>query len=216
MQAIMFDLDGTLLDTLEDLGDAMNLALTEGGHAAHDYPFYRHAIGDGASMLVQRSLPTAHRDAASVAAMLRGMQAHYAELWDTKTHLYDGVGELLDELTARSLPMTVFSNKPNTALQDCVTRFFAPHTFAMARGAMPGRPVKPDPTPALEMTAALGIPAEQWLYVGDTNTDMLTAIAAGMHPVGCTWGFRDRAELLEYGAAAIIDHPRELLGLLHA
>ena len=214
MRAIMFDLDGTLLDTLEDLGDAANQALADLGFAPHPYPFYRHAVGDGAAMLSQRSLPQAQRDEATIARGLGRLAIRYEEHWDAKTAPYAGVMELLAKLQQRSLLLAVLSNKPEAALHRCVTRFFPAHSFTAFRGVRPHGPIKPDPTAAIEMAAELGIAANQWLYVGDTDTDMQTAVAAGMVAIGCTWGFRDRAELLEHGAAFIIDKPDELLALL--
>jgi len=215
-QAVMFDLDGTLLDTLEDLGDAANLMLRERGFPEHDYAFYRHAVGDGAWMLAKRSLPADRRDEDAVAEAHDALRRHYDANWDLKTHPYDGIPAMLDELVARGVVLTVLSNKPDAGVQKCVSRFFPADRFAVTRGVVPGGPLKPDPAAALAIVEVLQIPLDAWLYVGDTNTDMQTARAAGMFAVGCTWGFRDREELLAYGADAIIDHPAELLQLLVA
>ncbi len=213
-QAIMFDLDGTLLDTIEDLGDAMNMALRERGLPEHDYPFYRLAVGDGARMLAMRSLPESQQDDASVDALFKTMRRHYASLWNKKTHPYDGIPELIDSLAALDIVMTILSNKPDAALQKCVNYFLQPQCFAVVRGVLPDGPVKPDPTSALNIMETVKIPAGEWLYVGDTNTDMQTAKAAGLIAVGCSWGFRDREELLASGADVIVDSPSEILTLL--
>ncbi len=208
----MFDLDGTLLDTLADLGDAANAALREHGFAEHAYAFYRQAVGDGARVLAARSVPPERRDDATVVdAVHAAMRAHYARNWHRKTRPYPGIPELLTTLRARGLTLAVLSNKPEEATRDCVRHFFPDAPFAAVRGAVTGGPLKPDPSAALRIVDELGIAPDAWLYVGDTNTDMRTAVAARLFAVGCTWGFRDRDELATSGAAAIVDHPAALL-----
>jgi phosphoglycolate phosphatase len=211
--AVMFDLDGTLLNTLEDLGDAMNATCRGLDAPEHTYDFYRLSVGDGARALVKRSLPEAMRDDESIDSATLTMRQHYGENWNVKTRVYDGVHELIEALRERGIVTTVLSNKPESALQDCVRHFFPSSPFAAVRGVVPDGPLKPDPGGALAIIEEMGIPAAEWMYVGDTNTDMQTAVAAGLFAVGCTWGFRDREELLENGAEAIIDHPAELLAL---
>ncbi len=212
--AVMFDLDGTLLDTLEDLGDAANAALRTRAYPEHDYAFYRHAVGDGARNLITRSLPAAARDAATIEAMYAAMRANYTANWHTKTRPYAGIPELLTGLLTRGIALAILSNKPDDTAQACVRHFFPDTPFAAVHGVLPGGPLKPDPVGALSIVKRLGLPQEAWLYIGDTNTDMATARAAGLFAVGCTWGFRDRAELAAAGAAAIIDRPGELLALV--
>ncbi len=212
-QAVMFDLDGTLLDTLEDLGDAANLMLRERGFPEHDYAFYRHAVGDGARMLAMRSLPEDHRDHATLTDAHSAMCRHYDAGWNIKTRPYDGVLAMIDALVARGAVLAVLSNKPDSGVKKCVEHFLPSDRFAAIRGVLPDGPIKPDPAAALAIVAESEIPSASWLYVGDTNTDMETANAAALFSVGCTWGFRDRAELEAYGAQAIIEHPSELLGL---
>jgi phosphoglycolate phosphatase len=214
VSGVMFDLDGTLLDTLEDLGDAVNRMLADYGLLAHPYPFFRRAVGDGIVNLARRSLPEGCRDEATVAEATGKVLAYYAENWDAKTSLYPGVRELLAGVVAKGVPMAVLSNKPEEALQACVARFLADYPFVSVRGAREGCAIKPDPQGALESAAAVGIAPSAWLYVGDTNTDMQTATAAGMVAVGCTWGFRDREELVAAGAHVVIDEPTALLDLL--
>jgi phosphoglycolate phosphatase len=214
-QAVLFDLDGTLLDTLEDLADAVNAALSSLGFPIHPVEAYRYFVGDGVETLMRRTLP---RDAAADGALLKrsmGLQrAEYATRWRAKTHPYPGVPELLAGLEQRSIRMAILSNKPDAAAGEMV-RFYFPRTpFAVVRGARPGVPVKPDPGSALQVASEMGIAPVNFLYVGDTNTDMQTALAAGMLPVGALWGFRTEAELRESGAARLIARPLELLDLL--
>jgi phosphoglycolate phosphatase len=209
----MFDLDGTLLDTLQDLGDTMNLTLRERGLPEHDYAFYRTAVGDGARILAARSLPEDRRDDTTVTEIHDAMRRHYDTMWNVKTRPYAGVPELIDALSDRGTTLAILSNKPEPAVLKCVEYFLPAERFSVIRGVVPGGPIKPDPSAALDIASELGIDRNAWLYVGDTNTDMQTANAAELFAVGCTWGFRDRDELLACGADAIIDHPSELLPL---
>jgi phosphoglycolate phosphatase len=213
-RAILFDLDGTLLDTLEDLADAVNEALARGGFPPRSLDEYRFLVGDGARNLVRRALPPEHRDDATVEPCLDAFGAAYARLWDRKTRPYPGIPELLDALAARGLPMAVLSNKPDDFTKLCVARLLPRGRFAVVRGARPDTPPKPDPAAALAIAKQVGVPPADFLYVGDSNTDMGTARAAGMFPVGVTWGFRPASELLEHGARILITEPILLLKLL--
>lgn len=213
-RAVMFDLDGTLLDTLADLGDSMNITLEAHGFPAHDDRFYRKAVGDGAPQLVTRSLPPAARTPTIIGTALRQMRAEYEKRWTMKTRPYDGIAMLLAELRRRGTVMAVLSNKPDAKTRDCVAHFFPDAPFAVVRGALDGVPLKPDATAATAIIRQLGIPAEEWLYIGDTDTDMQTAVNAGLFAVGAAWGFRDRDELLAHGAQTIIEAPAGLLPLL--
>jgi phosphoglycolate phosphatase len=213
-RAVLFDLDGTLLDTLDDLADSMNAVLQRLGFPAHKTACYRYFIGEGIQNLVWRTLPEANRDSATVAKGVAEMRAEYARRWADKTRPYDGIPELLDELAERRIPMAVLSNKPDGPVRDMVGRFLGLERFAVVAGAKPNVPHKPDPTAALGIAATLGIRPQGFVYLGDSNTDMLTAVAAGMFPVGALWGFRSADELLATGAKALIARPDELLGYL--
>lgn len=212
IRAIMFDLDGTLADSLDDLANATNHALTSLGLPAHPREAYRRMVGDGARVLCERATPAQRPDL--VAEVLRRMQAHYAAHCFDQTRLYPGIADLVAELRRRGLSLAVLSNKPDEFTRRMVAHYFPANPFAVVRGQRAGEPLKPDPTAARRIAAALGIPAAQWLYLGDTNTDMATARAAGMRPVGVLWGFRDREELWASGAAAVVAAPAEVLALL--
>jgi len=209
----LFDLDGTLLDTLADLADSTNRALRRFGFAVHPVEAYKTLVGDGAEMLVRRA---AGRDISDelAARLLAGMREQYARRWAEKTRPYEGVGEMLDALTRRGVPIAVLSNKPQEFTRLCVAELLPHWRFAAVRGADANTPIKPDPTAALEIAGQLGVDPGDFLYVGDTDTDMKTARAAGMFPVGVTWGFRSAEELKATGAAALIDRPDQLLDLL--
>jgi phosphoglycolate phosphatase len=214
-QAVLFDLDGTLLDTLEDLADAVNAVLASLGHSVHPVDAYRYFVGDGVETLMRRTLPAgAAADEALVALAVDLQRAEYRQRWHAKTRAYPGVPELLSDLERRGVRMAILSNKPDSFVGEMVRFFFPKVRFEAARGARPGVPVKPDPGSALAVAAEMGIAPEGFLYVGDTNTDMRTALAAGMLAVGALWGFRTEAELRESGAARLIAQPLELLKLL--
>lgn len=213
-QAVLFDVDGTLLDTLADLGNAMNRVLAARGFPTHPLDAYRYFVGEGARLLVTRTLPENRRDAATIDACLAAFQADYDQNWRVETKPYPGVTDLLDALTARGLKLAVLSNKPHKFTQRCVRELLPRWTFDPVFGLRETVPRKPDPAGAFEIAAHLNIPPANFLYLGDTATDMQTARAAGMFPVGALWGFRPAQELEESGAQALIKEPEELLGLL--
>jgi phosphoglycolate phosphatase len=130
------------------------------------------------------------------------------------TKLYPGIPELISVLAERHYRLAVLSNKPDVFTERMISRYFNPSPFTIVRGQLPNVPLKPDPTAALRISQEIGVPPAQWLYLGDTNTDMRTARAAGMHAVGVLWGFRDREELVESGAEHIVAKPEEVLRLL--
>ena len=210
----MFDLDGTLLDTLTDLANATNRALEEQGFPVHPVDVYRHFIGDGVVRLMERVLPPGSRDPAHVEAGGRLMKEAYATCWAEHSRPYPGIKSLLDKLSQMPMPMAILSNKPDEFAQAMVKTLLPDWEFSIVRGALPDVPIKPDPMGALDMLHQLGVMPSQCLYVGDTNTDMQTAVNAGMVPVGVAWGFRDEQELIESGAQTILQRPDELMSLL--
>jgi len=213
-KAVLFDLDGTLLDTLEDLADSMNVVLRRFGFPEHPVEPYKYFVGDGVDNLVLRTLPEAHRDPATVQLCMAAMREEYARRWADKTHPYDGIPELLDALTARGIRMAVLSNKPDDFTKLCVARLLPRWRFGLVAGMRPSGPKKPDPAGARAAAEHFGLRPAEVLYLGDTNTDMQTAVAAGMFPVGALWGFRTADELVANGAKVLIEKPLDLLQLL--
>ena len=213
-QAILFDLDGTLLDTVDDLGDSMNILLERAGWPQHDMETYKFFIGDGVENLVRRALPEAQRDGATVASYVEAFRAEYDQRWANKTELYPGVPELLDALTGRKIKMAILSNKMDDFTQRVVAKLLSQWRFEVILGAQPDAPKKPDPTTALQVAKRLGLSPGDFLYLGDTKVDMMTATAAGMYAVGALWGFRPAEELTSSGAKTLIEKPPDLLGLL--
>lgn len=211
-RAVIFDLDGTLLDTLDDLADSGNAALAKLGLPGHETDAYRLFVGLGVGELALRMLPEAARDEATVARAVELLVAEYTARWKDKTRPYEGVPEMLEELRALGLPLCVLSNKPQNFTEASVRLFFPGFPFRLVRGATQEVPRKPHPAGALAIAGGLGLaPGAFWL-VGDSSTDMKTARGAGMLPVGVLWGFRSRAELEQSGAALLIARPGELAG----
>lgn len=213
-KAVLFDLDGTLLDTLDDLADSMNASLRRFGFPPNTVDTYRYLVGDGLMNLVSRALPADHRDEATINEVVSAQWEEYSRNWANKTRPYEGIPELLDALQERGVVMCVLSNKPDDFTRLVVQKFLSKWKFAVVRGQDEDTPIKPDPSAANQIALRLGIANTKFLYVGDSNTDMRTANAAGMFAVGASWGFRRRDELLAAGAKALIEQPRELLTLL--
>jgi phosphoglycolate phosphatase len=214
IRGVVFDLDGTLLDTLEDIADAANAALAERRHPVHPVDAYRYFVGDGAPTLIHRILPESARTPEEEAVLLRRYKELYGTGWDRKTAPYPGIVEMLGALAARGLHLAVLSNKPQDATTSCVEGFFKGCAFAIVQGQTEEFPKKPDPAGANAIALRCGIGPAEWLYVGDTATDMQTAVGAGMFPVGALWGFRTADELAAHGARKLITHPSELITLL--
>jgi phosphoglycolate phosphatase len=214
VKAVLFDLDGTLLNTLEDIANSANSALIRHGLPANEVDAYRYFIGDGVTMLISRALPAEKRDSDIIAKCVKAFREDYSRNWNVKTSPYDGVPELLDALAAKHIKMAILSNKPHDFTKRCVSELLPNHNFEMILGQRNAIPMKPDPAGALQIADRLGIMPSQFLYLGDSAIDMETAIRAGMFPVGALWGFRPLEELQEHGAQAVIERPMDLLGLL--
>jgi phosphoglycolate phosphatase len=213
-QAVIFDLDGTLLDSLEDLAAAANRVLAARGVPVHPVDAFRTFVGDGLHTLVERMLPAHLRATATLAEAVDAFQQAYAQNWHERTAPYPGIGALLDRLTAEGVRMSILSNKPDAFTRLCVHRLLPHWHFDPLLGQRPGVPKKPDPTAALEIAHLLGLGPAAILYVGDSAVDMHTARAAGMDAVGVLWGFRDVHELRQAGAHYLISRPEELLPIV--
>lgn len=210
--AVIFDLDGTLLNTLSDLAASMNRVLARHGFPAHPVDSYRYFVGQGMTNLAKASVPDGTA-VAEIEAVREEMVADYGNNWHRESKPYAGIPELLDALRERDIKLGILSNKPDPFTVAMIRHYFPAGMFAAVQGAREGVPIKPDPTGVRMMAETLGYPVGQVMYVGDTNTDMRTGLAAGMFTVGVTWGFRPR-ELEESGAMAIVSKPDQLLGLL--
>ena len=214
IRAVLFDLDGTLLDTLEDLAESMNAVLSRRGHPVHPLNAYRYFVGQGIFELCRAALPGDQRDETKVAAAVTEMRREYGRRWADKTAPYDGVLEMLEAVAVRGLPMVVLSNKPHDFTIKAVERFLPEVPFRNVLGVGDDVPPKPDPSAALRLAGELGVEPAEMLYLGDTATDMRTAVSAGMFPVGVSWGFRPAEELWEHGAQRLIERPMDLLDII--
>jgi phosphoglycolate phosphatase len=212
VRAVIFDLDGTLLNTLEDLADAGNATLKAFGFPAHPVESYKQFVGDGVAMLVKRAMPPEHMDA--YPRVLARMREEYSKHLDCKTKPYPGVPQLLKALSGRGIGLCVLSNKPEQFCKANMTQFFGGVRWAAIVGESAAIRRKPDSEGALAIAKRLGMTPEEFLFVGDSPMDVKCGLDAGMTPVGVTWGFRGRDTLEEAGAKLFIDKPEELMGLL--
>ncbi len=210
--AALFDLDGTLLDTLTDLSNSANHALATLGRPTHPREAYNRFLGQGVRQLFVDALGPGHLHLLDEAVATH--LAYYAEHRLDTTRPFPGVTAMLARLNQRGVQPGVLSNKPDAAACEMVPHFFPDTPWAWVRGHRPGTAPKPDPHAAIEAIQTLSVPAERWLYVGDTAVDMQTGKSAGMFTVGVSWGFRTADELQANGADAIIDEPGQLLDLI--
>jgi phosphoglycolate phosphatase len=214
IKAVLFDLDGTLLDTLKDIGNAVNRVMAGKGFPTHELDVYRYFVGDGSAMLINRALPEEKRNDDVKRACLTAFLEDYGRNWNVNTRPYEGIPEMLDALNDRGLKMAILSNKPHKLTKQCAAELLSHWNFDVVIGQRNGTPPKPDPAGALKVAERLNIPPVDFLYIGDSGVDMKTAVASGMFPVGVIWGFRSMRELKDNGSLALVDHPSEILSLL--
>ena len=207
--AVFFDLDGTLLDSVQDLADATNSALRAFDLPEHPVHAYNYFVGDGFEMLIQRAAPEDAEPELRQRVMQQAREA-YRQNWANTSTPYEGIPKMLERLQERAIPLAVLSNKPHEFTLLTMQHFFPSVRFARIQGSPPGLRAKPDPALALEMLRALGLDAHDVLFMGDTSVDMLTAVNAGMFPVGVLWGFRPEEELRQHGARLVLSKPAEL------
>ncbi len=210
--AVIFDLDGTLLNTIDDLADSANNVLEELGLPTHDIESYKYFVGNGIPKLIQRCLP-ADKQALHAVALKMFIERYDAHSED-KTAPYDGIPQMLEKLQEMGLPFGVITNKAHEIAVKVVEHYFGKGRFECIRGLDETIQPKPAPDGALQVAERLKVSPAEVLYLGDTKTDMQTAINAGFTPCGVLWGFRKREELVENGAKYIISRPDEIFGIL--
>ena len=210
--AVIFDLDGTLLNTLGDLRAATNHALEVRGLPPHSMEEIRQFIGNGIRLLICRAMPEGTPEA-EIDAALDDFKAYYAAHIHDRTVPYDGIPQLLTALRKRGIQVAVLSNKIDSASQQLIEYFF-PGKTDVVFGEHVGVPRKPDPTSCRMVMQQLGVQPEQVLYVGDSGTDMQTAKNAGLYAVGVTWGFRSEKELNEYHADMIVNKASDIFDIV--
>ncbi|MBO7609712.1 MAG: HAD family hydrolase [Muribaculaceae bacterium] len=211
---VIFDLDGTLLNTIEDLGHAANYALEKNGFATHSIASYRFFVGNGVRKLISRIIPEEHRNDEVITKLLKDFRSYYDEHNCDCTKPYDGIMEILNDLTDQNISIAVASNKYQDATEAIISHFFPDFNFVAVEGQREGVNVKPDPSIVFAILAKARVPKAQVIYVGDSGVDMETARRACVDSVGVTWGFRPEKELVEYHAGTIIHNPLDLLNLI--
>lgn len=210
----IFDLDGTLLDTIGDLAASCDVVMQMNGLPQHTTDEYRQMVGRGILRLVEAAIPEQMRSPEYVEKVRRDFVAYYLDHIDLHTHPYNGIPELINAMTERGVKIAVASNKFQAGTERLIRSLFPGVEFVAVLGQRVGVPLKPDPQIDLEIIEAAGIEPSETLHIGDSGVDMQTAHAAGVRAVGVTWGFRSREELAESGADVIVDHPEEILNLL--
>lgn len=211
-RAVIFDLDGTLVDTLEDIAESVNQVLTRLSLPTHPVESYRHKVGSGNRVLVARALPEDRQEL--VEPVLQSQLSYYEKHFYDHSRAYPGVEELLGKLGEMGLKLAVLSNKPDNFVLSLTERCFGNDYFQIRRGQRAGTPLKPDPTSALGVADEMGVSPGETIFVGDSGVDMQTARNAGMLAVGVAWGFRDWEELEAGGCEVFIERPEDLLAVV--
>ena len=214
IKLIIFDLDGTLLNTIDDLADSCNHVLAAHGLPTHETAEYNYFVGNGIRKLVERAIPAGHRTPENIQAIYDDFMDYYQRHSADKTAPYEGIIETLEQLESMGIKAAVASNKAQVAMAPLLSHYFPTVRWAAAYGQREGVPTKPAPQIVYDILETAGVKKEEALYIGDTGTDMETAANAGLYKVGAAWGFRTREELTANGADVIIDKPEELLDVL--
>ena len=210
----IFDLDGTLLNTIEDLGYAANHALQAHGYPTHSIASYPFFVGNGVRRLIERVLPEDARTEATIDRLLVTFKEYYNDHNTDYTKPYEGIPELLSLLSSRGVAIAVASNKYQAATEKLISHFFPTLSFIAGEGQKEGVPVKPDPSIVFEILAKAKTPKADTIYIGDSGVDMETARRACVDSVGVTWGFRPEKELVENHADTIVNSPDDIAKLI--
>lgn len=213
-KAIIFDLDGTLLNTIEDIADSFNAVLETLNYQTYDYEAYKYFVGKGIDNLIEQILIAGKLDHAEFDNLKAGYMKEYALRQRNKTRPYPGIMDLFSDLKQIDFSVNVLSNKPHFQTVDVVKYYFDDYPFTQVYGKKPEFRIKPYPESALDLLSKLGLKSEDILYVGDTKTDIETAINAGFDSVGVLWGFRTEKELREAGAKYIVRKPNEIYQII--
>ncbi|MBR6502719.1 MAG: HAD family hydrolase [Clostridia bacterium] len=213
IKAVLFDLDGTLADSLIDLADGVNRAIASKGFPTHEVEAFKYFVGDGIPKMIERALPESNRDAATINEIKDIFLPYYAIHYADNTYAYAGMPELVNTLKSQEFIVAVVTNKEQHMANEVVKSLYG-DVFDLIFGKRDGIPAKPDPTAALMAMKELGVTPEECVFIGDSGMDVATAVNSGAVPVGELWGFRKEDELLENGAKYIIRQPQELLDII--
>ncbi|MHC0439920.1 HAD family hydrolase [Flavobacterium sp. 3-210] len=212
-KGIIFDLDGTLVNSLHDISDAMNIVLKGLNYPTHTYETYQYFIGSGLRNLISKALPESNNDSKQIEICFESLINEYRKICTLKTKPYDGIVELLDHLSSQNIKLAVFSNKADELTKKIASELF-PDYFDTAVGLSTEELKKPNPFEAVEISKRWNLKPEEILFVGDSDIDMKTAINANMFPVGVSWGYRTEDELKTSGAKLVINSASELIEIL--
>lgn len=213
VKAVLFDLDGTLADTLTDLATSANYALAHFGFPTHETEKYKYFVGNGMSVLVSRILPEDKRDDKTHATVKKVFLSHYGAHYADNTRAYSGVPEVVAALKEKGIKVAVVTNKAHEAAIKVLEKLY-PNTFDVICGQRDGIPTKPAPDMPLSVMAKLGVKPEECAFVGDSGPDAATGVNCGATPIGVLWGFRTADELRENGAKYLAATPEELLSVI--
>lgn len=213
IKGIIFDLDGTLIDTIEDIGNSVNSVLEDYGYPTYTMLEYKQMVGYGFMQLIKNAMPSGLKDDQYEEALAK-FTYYYDKFYMDTTHPYAGIEDLLSELKAKDIKIAVNSNKRDDYTKSLINHCFATYDFVDVVGSRANIPNKPDPTTALEIASKMGFAKDEIMYVGDSETDIKTGLNAGLKTIGVAWGFRSKKQLEEAGAKIIIDQPLELLNHL--
>ena len=216
IKAVLFDLDGTLANTLNDLGNAVNHTLSNYNYPTHPLESYKLKVGGGMKNLIHKSLPESERNEETEKKVLADFLEYYSEHFADETCLYDGIAELLSALKNKGMSLAVVTNKAQDMTDLVMKKLFSDNTFDYIIGKRDGIPTKPDPEPAFIAIDKLGVNSDECIFVGDSGVDMLTALNCGALPVGVLWGFRSAEELKKSGSRFLLNEPEELIKLIEA
>lgn len=212
-KAVLFDLDGTLVNSIPDISRSVNFALAAHGLPTHDEKTCMYMVGSGARVLIERAVGD-RQDMAD--AVLQTYREHYAVHCFDSSYVYPGIEDMLGALRKAGYQLIVLSNKDDGDVQTVMRRYFPDTHFDILRGKLPGIPVKPDPASALNIARELSLSPDEFWYIGDTPVDYQCCQNAGMHFIGVSYGFRTREEIAAAGATVIVDTPKEALGIIIA
>ncbi|MBR5472937.1 MAG: HAD family hydrolase [Clostridia bacterium] len=213
IKAVLFDLDGTLVNSLFDLADGVNYAIASKGYPTHDTEKFKYFVGDGIPKMIERALPPEHRTAKEINQVKNLFLSYYAIHYADKTCAYTGIPELVNDLKSNGFKIAVVTNKAQDMADKVVNSVYG-NIFDLVIGMRDGILPKPDPTLALMTMKHLNVKPTECIFVGDSGMDVATAVNSGAVPVGVLWGFRKQDELLKNGAKYIISKPQELLDII--
>ena len=211
-KAVIFDLDGTLLDTLEDLALSFNYVLYMYGKTPRKAEEYKYLVGEGANALLVKILPDLNDEEIKQARKM--FETHYEKQFDKNTKVYTDISKVLTFFQARGYKLAILSNKPNNFTKKCALKYLRTWQFDAVYGIREGIARKPDAAGVVEILKELHVDSHECIFIGDTKIDMLTAKNSNMDSIGVLWGFRDETELREHGAKYIVENPKDIIKLI--